>query len=137
MRTTRLAMVLACGALLVLGGCRDRSTPQDKQDTLCVELAKLDASVTKLASVAASAGNPSQVQQLRAAMEAQYLKVKEAAKDVTAFRLDSIDTAYQNVLKSSNGVNSPASLAAAQPTIDAAASAFAAARLDLHSTAGC
>ena len=137
MRTRQWA-TLACVALLTLGvGCRDRSSVQDKEDKLCVEAAKLDASVTKLAGLAASNGDPAQIPKIRAEMEARHRDVLEAAKDVTALRIDKLNAAYDNVLKSINGVNSKESLAAAQPTIDHAASDFAAARLDMYDTAGC
>lgn len=137
MRTRRFA-TLACVALLVLGvGCRDRSTPQDKQDTLCVTLGKVDATVTKIASVAASGGDATQVPKLRTELETKWGDVEAAAKKVSAFRIDNVRTAYNEVLKSISGVNNQSALAAGQPAIDKASSDFAAARLDLYNTAGC
>ena len=137
MRTRQWA-TLACVALLMLGvGCRDRSSVQDKEDKLCVEVGKLDATVTKLAGVAASAGNPNQLSQIRSDLQAGYNKVVAASKKVTAFKIDKLTAAYNVVLASFQGVNNPASLAAAQPKIDKAASDFAAVRLDLYDAAGC
>jgi hypothetical protein len=136
MRTRRVA-TMACIALLMMAGCRDRSTTQDKEDTLCVKLALLDASVTKLASLAASGGSAGQVPQIRAELESRYRDLQAAAKKASAVRLDPVTAAYNNVLKSISGVNSQPALAAAQPAIDKAASDFAAARLDLFTTAGC
>ncbi len=137
MRTRQWA-TLACVALLMLGvGCRDRSSVQDKEDKLCVEMGKLDATVTKLAGLAASGGNPSQLTQIRADLDKGYKNVQEAAKKVSAFKIDRLTTAYNNVLKTIQGVNSKETLAANQPAIDHAASDFAAARLEIYDTAGC
>jgi hypothetical protein len=137
MRTMRVT-TLACVALLALGvGCRDRSTAQDKEDTLCVELGKVDATITKIASIAASGGNASQLPQLRAELDTKWRGVEAAAKDVSAVKIDGVRTAYQNFLKTLNGVNNQATLAAGQPAIDRAAGDFAVARLDLYDAAGC
>lgn len=133
-------MTLACVALMVLGvGCRDRSTSQDKEDTLCVRLGELDQSITKLASLAASNGNPAQVASIRSEMDSRYKAAQDAAKKTPALNsnMAKVSTAYDNVLKSLNGVTNQATLAAAQPNIDHAASDFAAARLELYDTAGC
>ena len=137
MRARRLA-TFGCVAVLLLGvGCRDRSTPQDKEDTLCVQLGKLDQSITQLASVAASGGNPAQVATLRAQMASKYKDVQAAAKKATALQLGNVTKAYNEVVTASASANTPEALAAAQPKIDMAASDFAAARLDLYNNAGC
>ncbi len=139
MRTWRLT-TLACVALMLLGvGCRDRSTAQDKEDKLCVELGELDQSITKLASLAASGGDPAMVATLRAEIEARYAEAQKAAEDTPALTssMAKVNAAYDMVIQSISGVNSEATLREAQPRIDSAAGEYATARLELYDTAGC
>ncbi len=136
MKTWRLATV-ACGALLVLTGCRDRSTAQSDQDKLCSEVAQLDGSVAQLAALEPSAASVARVKELRLQIEKQYKDVQDAAKDASGINIQPLTQAYNNVLRSINGVNDQDSLARAEPQIDQAAGEFSTARTDLHSAAHC
>ncbi len=139
MRTMRFAPLAAigCVALLALVGCRDRSSVQDDQDKLCVEVAEVDRSVTELAAVEPNAGGAARIREIRTRLEAQWREVEEASKEVGSFRIDAVRQAYNNVLASINGVNDEGTLRQAEPRIDAAAGEFSTARLDMHNTAGC
>lgn len=123
--------------MLALVGCRDRSTEQDAQDDLCAELAELDGSVVQVAALEPTAANVARLRQLRTQMEAQFREVQESSEDVGALRVDAITQAYNNVLRTINGVNDEATFRQAEPQIDAAAGEFSTARLDLHTQAGC
>lgn len=136
MRTRRLAIV-ACVALLLLGGCRDRSTAQDKRDKLCEEVAELDGTVTRLAALEPSAATGAEVRELRARLEAQHRDVEEAAEDADDVRVEPVNQAYNNVVRSVSGVNDQATLIQAQSQIDQAAGDFSNARVELHSSARC
>lgn len=129
----------ACVATVMLSfaACRDRSSVQDHQDKLCVELSKLDASVTKLAALTPSASSGAQVRQIRSDMASEYKNVQDAAKDVGSFKIDGVTKAYNDVLASFRSVNDQTTLAAAHDQIDKAAGEFSDARLQLNTTAGC
>ncbi|MCA1691521.1 MAG: hypothetical protein ABR540_18285 [Acidimicrobiales bacterium] len=99
-------------------------------------MAELDASATKLAGLEPTAP-VAQVRQLRAEMEARYRDVQEAAEDADAVRIDTVTQAYNNVLRSTNGVNSQEALAQAEPEIDRTAGEFSDARVQLHTSSGC
>lgn len=137
--TRRFAPLAAmgCVAVLMLVGCRDRSSVQDDQDKLCGEVAEVDGTVTQLAAVEPNAGGAARIRELRTQLEAQWQDVEEASRDVGSFRIDAVRQAYNNVLASINGVNDEATLRAAEPRIDAAAGEFSTSRVDLHTTAGC
>ncbi len=137
--TRRFAPLAAmgCVAMLMLVGCRDRSTSQDDQDKLCVEVAEVDGTVTQLAAVEPNAGGVARIRDLRARMEAQWRDVEEASREVGSFRIDAVRQAYNNVLASVNGVNDEATLRDAEPRIDTAAGEFSTARTDMHAMAGC
>ena len=128
---------MACVAMLMLVGCRDRSTDQDHEDRLCFELAELDGTVTRLAALDPSTATVARVRELRAELETRYRELQEAARDAPTVRIDPVTQAYNNVLRSIGGVNDPATLAQAEPEIDRAAGEFSTARLELHTSAGC
>jgi hypothetical protein len=128
---------LVCVALLMLVGCRDRSTDQDHRDTLCAELGELDEAVARLAALEPTAASVPRVRELRSEMEEEYRDVQAAAGDATGVRLEPVTQAYNNVLRSINGVNDQATLAEAERRIDDAAGEFSTARLELHNSARC
>lgn len=136
MRTRRIA-ALAFVAMFTLVGCRDRSTPQDKADELCREMAELDATVTQLAALEPGPNSGARVRELRTQMETRYREVQEASEEVQSLRIDTVTQAYMNVLRSVNGVNDQATHAQAEAQIDTTAGEFSTARLDFHTTARC
>ncbi len=122
--------------MLALGACRDRSTPQDAQDKLCTRVAELDGLVSKLAALEPTTANLIQVRVLRIDIESKYKDVQEAAKDA-GVGYDALTRAYNDVLRSTNGVNDQTAFEQAAPQMDQAAGEFSEARLQLTMSAGC
>ncbi|MEW6152922.1 MAG: hypothetical protein AB1673_02880 [Actinomycetota bacterium] len=137
MNKRRCAAVVCALALVVLSGCRDRSTAQDKADRLCREVAEVDAIVTQLAALEPTAANAARVGELRSRLESEYADVERAARDTSGLSTAELTAAYNQVLAATSGVNSEASLAQARPAINVAAGEFSSARVDLHTTGRC
>ena len=137
--TMRRFAAVVCVGMFLLVGCRDRSTPQNKADKLCVEMGKLDGTVTQMtaATVNPTPASLASFKSLRDQLAGQYAGVEAAAKDVTAYHIDKFTTTYNNFVKTVNGVNDVAALSAKHAEIDAAAGELATARLDLYDTGKC
>ncbi len=127
---------MVCAGLLLLVGCRDRSTEQDHRDKLCAELGELDGAVAEAAALDASQASVVRLRELRSEMEAKNRDVQAAGREVDGINLGPINTAYNSVIRATN-VNDQAGLAAAEVQIDNAAGEFATARLELHTAARC
>jgi hypothetical protein len=127
---------MACLALVVLAGCADRSTLQDKADNLCNKLAVMDGSVTQLAALTDQA-TVAQVKALKAKIDAEYKDVQAAAAKYAAYRIDLITKAYNDLSAAVAPVNNQAAVAAALPNIGNAAGEFSDARVDINTTARC
>lgn len=123
-------------ALVVLGGCRDRSITQDKADVLCNKLAVMDGSVTNLAALPPTA-TVQQVRDLKAKIDAEYKDVQAAEAKYPAYRADLIAKAYNDLSAAVAGVNSQAAVADALPKIGDAAGEFSDARVDINTNAHC
>ena len=134
---TRRLAALVCMALLLLVGCRDRTTEQGRRDKVCEELAELDGSAAQLAALEPTAANVPRVREFRSRMEAQYKDVQEAAEDASGITLETVSRVYNAVLRSIQGVNDQATLMQAESAIDEAAGQLSSARLELHTNARC
>jgi hypothetical protein len=102
-----------------------------------MEVAQLDGQIAQAAGLEPSTASVARLKQLRVEMEKQYKDVQDAAKDASDVNIQPLSQAYNNVLRSINGVNDQDALARAESQIDQAAGEFSTARLDLHNTAGC
>lgn len=136
MRKFTVVGCLALAALVGLVGCADRSTPQDKQDTLCADLGAMDGSVTQLAALTPTA-TVQQVKTLKAKIDVQYKVVLSAAKNVSAFSIGPVTDAYNQLTKVVNTVTTQDALVAALPQIGDAAGALSDARLQVNTSGGC
>ena len=133
----RRVAALACIGMFLLVGCRDRSTPQNKSDKLCVEMGEIDGSVTQMTAYAATGQNFDKFRALRDKLPAQWQDVEDASKDVTAYQINDVRTAYNKYLSTVNGVNDAATMSAKYVEIDAAAGEFATARLAAYQSLSC
>ena len=127
---------LACVALVMFAGCRDRSSVQDKQDKLCSQLGVMDKTVTELAGLPPTA-TVQQVKTLKAQLDAEYRQVQTAAKDVSAFTIAPITDAYNQLAKTVNGITTQDGVAAALPQINDEAGTFSDARLQVNTNGAC
>ena len=134
----RLA-ALACIGFFVLVGCRDRSTPQNRQDELCVEMGELDGTITQMTAYAAAGGdaNATKFRQLRDKLAGQFNEVEDAAKDVTSYQITGVRDTYNKFVQTVQGVNDAATMTAKYVEIDKTAGDFATARLEAYNTLGC
>ena len=135
--TLRRLAVLACVGMFMLVGCRDRSTPQDKSDTLCVKMGEIDGSVTQMVAYAAAPANFAKFRALRDGLAGQWAAVEKAAKDVTSFKIDEVTKTYNAYLKTVTAVNDGNAMTAKYAEIDKTAGDFATARLEAYNSLGC
>ncbi|MGH9224911.1 MAG: hypothetical protein ACRD2W_14310 [Acidimicrobiales bacterium] len=134
----RLA-ALACIGMLLLVGCRDRSTPQNKSDKLCVEMGEIDGTITQMTAHAAT-GTPeafARFRALRDRLPGQWAEVEEASMDVTSYQIGDLRNSYNKFLQTVSGVNDAATMAAKYPEIDVASGEFATVRLEAYNNLGC
>lgn len=127
---------LAFLALVVLVGCANRTTQQDKADTLCNSVAAMDGSVTKLAALTSTA-TVAQVKSLKTQLDSQYRAVQQSAKSVDGVKIDAVTKAYNEMVAAVAPINTQAALVAAMPNIGTAAGDFSAARLQVNTDGGC
>jgi len=137
--TIRRLAALACVGTFLLVGCADRSTPQNKQDKLCVEMGEIDGTITQMTALAAAGGgaNAAKFRDLREKLADQWADVEKASRDVTSFQITRVRETYNAFLQTVNGVNDAATMTARYVEIDRASGNFAVARLDAYDALGC
>jgi len=112
----RLGLVLALVTLVVLGAACDQESSEEKKQTACEELSKLNDALAKLDAI----GPSSTVDQLKDAhkqVKEQAEDARRAIREYNESKAQDLETAVTNLQKAVNDVSSSEPIAQARASI--------------------